>query len=134
VSEVLGDVDMDGWSERQFICSYICLHWILGESGYYYYFLFLPYIRKLIHIDYRAPPSVAHFPYLHILPEPSTLLTSLHFSQTELEAFKGTNLYWATLDRRKDWQMEWSMCRDVFGSLREEFTWCDAIVTSNKLF
>lgn len=40
LSEILSDLNakptfsFDGWSERQLICSYICMHWILSGSTY----------------------------------------------------------------------------------------------------
>ncbi|KZT69429.1 SET domain-containing protein [Daedalea quercina L-15889] len=107
---VLGSADtsLSTWSERQLICSYLCLHWIFGESRY--------------HQD-----VLAHWPYLKTLPSADKLRTPLHFTSTELEAFRGSNLYGATLDRHRDWQQEWTQCRGLFSTVNSawagEFTW-----------
>ncbi|KAL4249755.1 hypothetical protein ABKN59_006528 [Abortiporus biennis] len=87
-----GEVDaFEKWSERQLICTYLCLHILLDESDARYTFL-------------------KHKPYVDVLPKPSQLLTSLHFSPEELEHFKGTNLYGATLDRLQGWKTEYEFC------------------------
>ncbi|CCM00966.1 uncharacterized protein FIBRA_03014 [Fibroporia radiculosa] len=94
------------WSERQLICSYICMHWILDPS---------------------ASSELAHWPYIRMLPAPDKLRTPLHFSDTELEALKGSNLYGATLDRRRDWQSEWEQCQKTIATVDltwgEQFSW-----------
>lgn len=54
-------------------------------------------------------------------------MTPLHFTTSELEAFKGSNLYGATLDRRRDWEAEWGQCQAVVSSANAKwgkvFTW-----------
>ncbi|KAH9915320.1 SET domain-containing protein [Fomitopsis serialis] len=98
---------LDTWSERQLICSYICLHWILGESS--------------------NRDVLKHWPYLNTLPSADKLLTPLHFTATEIEAFRGSNLYGATHDRQRDWQQEWRQCQELFSAANSpwgsEFTW-----------
>ncbi|THH16441.1 hypothetical protein EW146_g4197 [Bondarzewia mesenterica] len=94
------------WSERQLICSYICFHWILDPGRNH---------------------ALSHAPYLNTLPPPEQLRTPLHFTPTELEALKGTNLHGATLDRRIEWRKEWSQCQQVIACINtqwaESFTW-----------
>ncbi|KDQ54521.1 hypothetical protein JAAARDRAFT_38195 [Jaapia argillacea MUCL 33604] len=111
LSALLGEDGMwlcGRWSERQLICSYLCFHWIIEEANH-------------------SQCSLNHLPYLNTLPSPSKLLTPLHFTENELEAFKGTNLYGATLDRRREWQEQWEVCKVVIDSVNPElgnaFTW-----------
>lgn len=54
--------------------------------------------------------TLIHSPYLDTLPSPDLLRTPLHFSTEELDALKGTNLYGATIDRRRAWEAEWEQC------------------------
>jgi len=64
-------------------------------------------------LDQRSPgfpESLAHLPYLEILPKPKQLLTPLHFSDDELGLFKGSHLYGATIDRRNVLHREWHGC------------------------
>ena len=74
-----------------------------------------------------APQELAHRPYVEILPTTDKLRTSLHFTPQELELFRGTNLYGATLDRQKAWEQEWEVCRSriaVTNSyIAHRFTW-----------
>jgi len=68
-----------------------------------------------------------HSLYLKTLPAQENLLTPLHFSPIEIEAFKGTNLYGATLDRQRVWRDEWNQCRRDIDTVDvawgTEFTW-----------
>jgi hypothetical protein len=66
-----------------------------------------------------------HGPYIESLPGPDQLLTPLHFTSQELDAFKGTNLYGATLDRERDWKKEWEQCSTVIEQplWKNAFTW-----------
>ncbi|PCH42980.1 SET domain-containing protein [Wolfiporia cocos MD-104 SS10] len=95
------------WSERQLICSYICMHWVIGQ--------------------FMSPPCLAHWPYFATLPSPDDLRTPLHFTPSELEAFKGTNLYGATLDRQRILHAEWQQCYETISAANatwgNEFTW-----------
>ncbi|KAF9652445.1 SET domain-containing protein, partial [Thelephora ganbajun] len=79
------------WTERQLICTYVCLHWAFEASP-------------------DLPESLAHLPYLEILPKPEQLRTPLHFSEKELELFRGSHLYGATIDRRNVLHNEWRRC------------------------
>ncbi|EPS95499.1 hypothetical protein FOMPIDRAFT_1062699 [Fomitopsis schrenkii] len=98
---------LNTWSERQLICSYICLHWILGDDS---------------HQD-----ILAHRHYLDTLPSAEKLRTPLHFTHDELGAFRGSNLYGATLVRQREWQEEWKQCREAFAAANpawaSELTW-----------
>lgn len=63
-----------------------------------------------------------------MLPSPDLLRTPLHFRPIELNAFKGSNLYGATLDREKAWRAEWAQCeqavRTVNALWADGFAWC----------
>ncbi|KAK7676936.1 hypothetical protein QCA50_020054 [Cerrena zonata] len=85
------------WSERQLMCSYICAHWLFDEKS--------------------TPPPLRHRPYINMLPTHDLLRTALHFTPPELELFRGSNLYGATLDRQKTWEAEWQQCRSVFSAV-----------------
>ncbi|KAF8204763.1 SET domain protein [Pholiota molesta] len=97
VLEVLGDsadIRTQGWSERQWISTYLSLHWI---------------------VDYAASNSgdkLLHDRYLDTLPPAENLRTPLHFFPAERDLFKGTNLYGATADREREWRSEWSQCHE----------------------
>ncbi|KIK04725.1 hypothetical protein K443DRAFT_646536 [Laccaria amethystina LaAM-08-1] len=97
------------WSERQWISTYIIFHWIISDE---------------------SPPNLkilAHYPYLNTLPCSEKLLTPLHFTSEEMQLFKGTNLYGATLDRERDWRTEWADCLDKVTQANQDwgksFTW-----------
>lgn len=85
------------------------------------------HLYSLTHSVDSAPPQLEHRPYIEILPDPSQLRTSLHFTPSELEHFRGTNLYGATIDRRKDWEVEWEACRANIAQsnsyLANQYTW-----------
>jgi hypothetical protein len=78
-------------------------------------------------LSISAPKELAHRPYINILPSAERLCTPLHFTPEELDLFRGTNIYGATIDRQKAWEMEWEMCRNriaVSNSyLAHRFTW-----------
>ncbi|KAI0790317.1 SET domain-containing protein [Irpex lacteus] len=96
---------LQGWNERQLVCTYISLHWVYGDTS--------------------LPPELEHRPYIDILPDPSQLRTSTYFTNEELEAFRGTNLHGATIDRINLWQTEWEACvkdiRSLFTSVAEKY-------------
>lgn len=97
------------WSERQWISTYIIFHWIICDESQ-------PNLKIL-----------AHYPYLKTLPSSEKLLTPLHFTSEEIQLFKGTNLYGATLDRERDWRTEWADCLDRVSQANQDwgksFTW-----------
>lgn len=68
-----------------------------------------------------------HYPYISTLPASNQLRTALHFTESELEAFKGSNIYQATIDRRREWRSEWQQCQSLIASQNVEwgraFTW-----------
>jgi hypothetical protein len=76
---------------------------------------------------HRSCGFLAHFPYLSVLPSTDKLRTSLYFTPSELDAFKGTNIYQATIDREREWRQEWGFCRsimtDSMSEWAKEFTW-----------
>lgn len=100
---------IEKWAAKQLIATYLCLHWIVGSD------------------QQELPPVLAHLLYLDILPGPDKLRTPLHFTSSELDAFKGTNLYGAVDTRRQEWQEEWQACRSVVEehdkSMSADFTW-----------
>ncbi|KAJ7167510.1 hypothetical protein C8R46DRAFT_1269466 [Mycena filopes] len=91
LSALLGPTaDLSGWTERQLISSYISFHWIIGDDA--------------------SAGKLAHLPYVKSLPSRDKLRTPLHFTETELEHLKGSNLYGATIDRAREWKAEWNAC------------------------
>lgn len=83
--------------------------------------------RSLRAYSVKFPSHLKHQPYIDSLPDPSELLTPLHFSPAELALLNGTNLLGATLDRRKEWETEWREVRDIFADAiilwAEGLTW-----------
>ncbi|KAI0830093.1 SET domain-containing protein [Trametes gibbosa] len=108
-------LSLAGLSERQSICAYLCMHWIADRT---------------LHV-------LRHGPYVDTLPAPEKLQTPLHFTPTELEAFRDSNLHGATLDRLKEWEAEWKQCRAVISSANQswadEFTWERYLTASTYL-
>ncbi|KAL5498100.1 hypothetical protein ACEPAH_2230 [Sanghuangporus vaninii] len=78
---------------RQLICAYVGLHYTIGEAD-----------------DENC--LLRHRPYIDILPKAEILLTPLYFSEDELDLFRGTNIYGATLDRSR-------ICMEEYWKLRE---------------
>ncbi|KAG1865954.1 hypothetical protein F4604DRAFT_1779578 [Suillus subluteus] len=111
-------VDLQSWSERQLICTYICLHWIFPDSS-------------------PIPDVLRHLPYLKSLPPADALLTPLQFTSSELEAFRGTNIYGATLDRQESWSAEWNKCRTFIHAVNADwakrYTWDKYLIASTYL-
>ncbi|TFK64049.1 SET domain-containing protein [Pluteus cervinus] len=97
----------ESWSARQWVSTYISFHWIMGEAS--------------------APADLAHFRYMDILPASDKLRTPLHFTRQELDLFRGTNLYGATLDREREWKAEWRECEELVRTVNpawgEAYTW-----------
>ncbi|KAG8215253.1 hypothetical protein J3R82DRAFT_8807 [Butyriboletus roseoflavus] len=108
---------LDTWSERQLICSYLSFHHLCPEQS--------------------IPEALRHFPYTQCLPTAANLLTPLHFTTTEREILRGTNLYGATLDRERDWRAEWVHCRSLVQSVNhawgDAFTWDIYLTASTHL-
>ncbi|VDC06653.1 unnamed protein product [Peniophora sp. CBMAI 1063] len=111
-----GDDVLKDWTERQLVCCYIAFHWIVDVSSF---------------------PSLAHRPYIDTLPSHRLLRTPLHFTDAELEALRGSNMYGATLDRRKDWQEEWLKCQSDIAKVNvgwaEGLTWDRYLTASTYL-
>ncbi|KAJ7228355.1 hypothetical protein GGX14DRAFT_346789 [Mycena pura] len=108
LSVLLGSGAMTAWTERQLIALYLCFHFIIAE-------------------DKRESKVLAHRPYVKSLPASDKLRTPLHFTASEREQLKGSNLYGATLDREREWMAEWEHCRGVIASVNGEwgarYTW-----------
>lgn len=55
-------------------------------------------------------------------------MTPLHFTPSELEVFRGTNIYGATHDRQESWKAEWNQCQTFIRTINSEwadkYTWC----------
>ncbi|KAG1744373.1 hypothetical protein EDB19DRAFT_1927298 [Suillus lakei] len=111
-------IDLQSWSERQLICTYICLHWIFPDSS-------------------SIPDALRHLPYLKSLPPADALLTPLQFTSSELEAFRGTNIYGATRDRQESWSAEWNQCRTFIRAVNpdwaERYNWDKYLIASTYL-
>jgi len=96
-------------TEREAICSYIVLHWCTRD------------------ID-QEHSELQHWPYIASLPEAEQMTTPLFMREEELALLSGTNLYYASLDRKTGWQKEWERCRSVVRSSPhpewvESFSW-----------
>lgn len=76
-------------------------------------------------MPHSFPEVLQHFPYIQCLPCVTNLLTPLHFTMTEREILRGTNLYGATLDRERDWRAEWVQCRSLVQGVNP--AWGDAL-------
>jgi len=78
-------------------------------------------------ISRTGKKSLVHAIYLNTLPTWAQLRTPLHFTPSELDIFRGTNLYGAALDRDRLWRIEWTACRTLVGSANANwanlFTW-----------
>ncbi|KAG1820129.1 hypothetical protein EV424DRAFT_1322967, partial [Suillus variegatus] len=109
---------LQSWSERQLICTYICLHWMFPNLS-------------------PIPDVLRHLPYLKSLPPPDALLTPLQFTPSELEAFQGTNIYGATHDRQECWSTEWNTYQTFILAVNpnwaERFTWDKCLRASTYL-
>ncbi|TFK92891.1 SET domain-containing protein [Polyporus arcularius HHB13444] len=107
----------DHWNERQLESSYVTLHWLVDPAA--------------------SKGILKHGPYIATLPSPDRLRTPLHFSDAELKAFQGSNLYGATLDRRRDWEAEWQQCKSVIAAANAswgaQFTWDRYLTASTYL-
>lgn len=80
-------------------------------------------VRPLLLIS-SAPDTLAHYRYLDLMPAPDQLRTPLQFTPEELELFRGSNLYGATVDREQEWKAEWNQIREVVALSRPE--WAEA--------
>ncbi|KAG0707238.1 hypothetical protein DFH29DRAFT_784552, partial [Suillus ampliporus] len=73
------------------------------------------------------PDVLRHLPYLKGPSPADTLLTPLHFMPSELQAFRGTNIYGATCDRQESCSVDWSQyqtfIRTVHPDRAERYTW-----------
>lgn len=69
-------------------------------------------------------PLLQHWPYIASMPRAEDILTPLFMHEEELGLLIGTNLYFAALDRKREWKREWERCRAVVerGSMR---AWLD---------
>ncbi|KZV75122.1 SET domain-containing protein [Peniophora sp. CONT] len=116
LSQLLGGDELSkDWSERQLLCCYIAFHWILEPTNY---------------------PSLIHKPYIDTLPRTTLLRTPLHFTNDEMEALRGTNMYGATADRRQTWQDEWVKCQGDVARFNvewaEHLNWCVCCIIPNS--
>ncbi|KAI0265056.1 hypothetical protein BC834DRAFT_843706 [Gloeopeniophorella convolvens] len=104
------------WTERQLMIAYICFHWIVIPDGH---------------------EALIHLPYINTLPSEDQLTTPLHFTEVELDSLKGTNLYGATKDRFRDWEIEWEQCAADVSTIdagwAKEFTWRRYLTASTYL-
>lgn len=133
VVQILGgfaDGNASGWSERQWIATYISFHWIIEPGDLKYEpepnIIFHTMINPMLSRT-DAADKLLHRHYLDTLPKSESLRTPLHFTLAELELFKGTNIYGAALDREREWKTEWNQCREEVSKfnayLGERFTW-----------
>ncbi|KAL5640270.1 hypothetical protein ACGC1H_007516 [Rhizoctonia solani] len=98
VSDILNQ-----WSERQIVCVYMILHRIWKEIK-----------------NSPLPSVLKHKPYLDMLPPSNVLLTTMYFSQEEMDLLKGSNLYQATITRNLEWRAEWQVCIQGLSTLDED--------------
>ncbi|KLO11650.1 SET domain-containing protein [Schizopora paradoxa] len=79
----------NGLSENQLMCLYICIYWIIPEE------------------DEKARKLLRHRPYVRNLTPVKSLFTPLYFKDEELDLFRGTNLFGATVERREILHNQW---------------------------
>ena len=86
----------------------------------------------------RSYDTLIHSPYLDTLPSPDKLRTPLHFTDHEIDALRGTNLHGATIDRRRDWKVEWERCHADVSGVNEEWgralTWYVSLSSLSTVF
>ncbi|KIK34317.1 hypothetical protein CY34DRAFT_98234, partial [Suillus luteus UH-Slu-Lm8-n1] len=119
-------VDLQSWLERQLICTYNCLHWMFPDLRRVELIFSLHACLMIVHYS-PIPVVLRHLPYLKSLPPPNAFLTPLQFTPSQLEAFRGTNIYGATRDRQEWWSTEWNTCRTFIHAVNpdcaERYTW-----------
>ena len=69
-----------------------------------------------------------HRSYVDILPKTSALRTPLYFTSEEMDLFKGTNVYAASIEQKLNWEEEWKEVVTVISgagaeAIAERFTW-----------
>ncbi|KAG8715941.1 hypothetical protein FRC11_012560 [Ceratobasidium sp. 423] len=96
---------LDKWSERQIVCVYMILHRVWKDIK-----------------NSPLPSVLKHKPYLDMLPPSSVLLTTMYFSQEEMDLLKGSNLYQATITRSQEWRAEWQACVQGLSALDAELS------------
>jgi hypothetical protein len=73
-----------------------------------------------------ASSVLRHQEYIDTLPHDG-LITPLFFTEEELMLLHGTNLYHATMDRKREWYTGWQSVRQwlhgVFELGENDFTW-----------
>jgi hypothetical protein len=121
---------LDKWNERQIVCAYVVLHRIWENTKNrqaYAQFLHNLLIETLQNITSPLPSVFQHKPYLDMLPPSDMLLTTMYFTQEELNLLRGSNLYQATATRRQEWETEWESCLKGLSAIDKQlalaFTW-----------
>lgn len=71
---------------------------------------------RVSQLNDSLPGTLQHWPYIQSLPPASTLRTPLQFTDAEMGLLEGSNLYGATLDRRRQWTEEWQTVKAVIGN------------------
>ncbi|KAG0152495.1 hypothetical protein CROQUDRAFT_70703 [Cronartium quercuum f. sp. fusiforme G11] len=84
-----------------------------------------------------------HVPYVDSLPCDEDLMTPLYWNSSEMEKLRYTNLYQATLDRKRDWSVEFDDLMDKVKNYNEDlhgylfdtlsgsdYTWAATILSS----
>lgn len=109
------------------------VYMILSPNRSEYHFPRLSFASSQLMNRSAAFHLFKHRPYIHTLPSPDKLRTSLHFSSDELALFNGSNLYGATNDRREAWRDEWKACQHIIETIDKDwgaqFSW-DRYLTS----
>ncbi|KIY73840.1 SET domain-containing protein [Cylindrobasidium torrendii FP15055 ss-10] len=100
--------DISSWNERQLLSTYLSFHIFLGNDE-----------SMNEHLPHRA--------YVQTLPSSDKLMMGVYFTETELNAFRGTNVYNAIVERREQLQQEWKTCTAAVGRINSawghSFTW-----------
>ncbi|EGG10415.1 uncharacterized protein MELLADRAFT_76796 [Melampsora larici-populina 98AG31] len=96
------------WSDHQVMCLYLLLTRLTNEAKSCSECLGDNHLRsgKILIPDLMGDLFNVHQQYVALLPSDQALMTPLYWSPTELEKLRYTNLYQATLDRRRDWGVE----------------------------
>jgi hypothetical protein len=83
--------------------------------------------RRSVTLDPNLALSFSHAAYIDTLPPPSSLWTPLHWSPSELELARGTNLYHAITSRLGNLQAEHTSALEIMKAAGAASEVCDRL-------